>query len=170
MDVLSGLGLESVFEWAILSMISLPCLSLLMRPHGHTRTIDGKECFWAAADLWRLSEALPITWVDPATIINLDYDGWFKQEPPTARAVLAHMKRILDADLSKPIILCPEGTIMDGAHRACKALLLGEKAVPVRRFAELPGATGVEAPPAPSLRSRWQAPGPAQPLGAHGTR
>lgn len=40
-----------------------------------------------------------------------------------------HCKKVMDADLTKPIILDWEGHIADGRHRVIKALALGKKHV-----------------------------------------
>lgn len=104
----------------------------------HTRTMDGQKVEWFVEDLWRLARTLPIDEVDPAVVIDLDRDGWFTREKPTPRSILNHMRRILDSDLSYPVILHPDGSIMDGAHRACKAILFGKEKIRVVRFSEQP--------------------------------
>jgi len=43
--------------------------------------------------------------------------------PPVAEEIAQHAKQIYEADLSCPNILCPEGGVMDGMHRVCKAHL-----------------------------------------------
>lgn len=111
----------------------------------HQREVDGKKYTWFVEDLWRLSSVLPIQTAEPSTVIDLDRDGWFASEKPTTRLILNHMKRILDADLSFPIILDPTGLIMDGAHRACKAILLNEETIRVVKFEEMPAPSKIEA-------------------------
>ncbi len=44
------------------------------------------------------------------------------------------MKSVMDADLDFPILLNEDGVIIDGRHRLCKALYLGEKTIKARRF------------------------------------
>jgi hypothetical protein len=46
--------------------------------------------------------------------------------------------RINDADLSKPIILNADGSLMDGGHRLCKALLEGRQTILAVRFDVMP--------------------------------
>ncbi len=48
------------------------------------------------------------------------------------------MQLIEEADLSYPIIIDPEGRVMDGMHRVCKAVQEGKDTVPAVRFATLP--------------------------------
>lgn len=43
-------------------------------------------------------------------------------------------ERILSSDLSSPILIAPNGVIVDGAHRAAKALFLGRETIQARRF------------------------------------
>ena len=52
----------------------------------------------------------------------------------TVRQVVEHMKKIMDADLSRPIILSAEGKLLDGFHRLAKAYHLGMDTLPARRF------------------------------------
>lgn len=110
----------------------------------HTRKVGAEKYIWTVEDLWQRSQELPIEFLDPASVIDLDRDGWFQGLTPTARLVVDHMKRILAADLNFPIILDADGSIMDGAHRACKAILLGHQTVPVVRFRETPPPTLIE--------------------------
>lgn len=51
---------------------------------------------------------------------------------------VGHMKRVLEVDLSYPIILDDEGFIMDGRHRVAKALLEGRTTITAVRFDETP--------------------------------
>jgi len=61
--------------------------------------------------------------------------------PMTVREVLEHTRRILDADLSYPIILASTGWIMDGHHRLAKAHLLGHDTIWAVRFKVTPRAS-----------------------------
>lgn len=49
-----------------------------------------------------------------------------------------HLKRINDADLSKPILLDNEGYICDGWHRICKAISEGETFIKAIRLETMP--------------------------------
>lgn len=49
-----------------------------------------------------------------------------------------HMRMVLDADLSYPIILDDEGGIFDGRHRAAKALLEERETIKAVRFEKDP--------------------------------
>ena len=51
---------------------------------------------------------------------------------------ISHMKKVLDSDLSHPIILDAEGYIMDGRHRVLKALFEGVTKIKAVRFDKTP--------------------------------
>ena len=50
------------------------------------------------------------------------------------RGMVMHMKAVLDADMSKPIILDKDGHIMDGRHRLMHCLLNGQETIKAVRF------------------------------------
>lgn len=52
----------------------------------------------------------------------------------TMRDMVHHLKSIMEADLSFPIILDEDGEIMDGRHRIMKAILNGDKTIKAVRF------------------------------------
>lgn len=55
-----------------------------------------------------------------------------------------HCKKVMDADLSKPIIIAWDGSIADGRHRLIKALALGKKTIKAVRMTwrPVPCSTG----------------------------
>jgi hypothetical protein len=110
----------------------------------HRRKINNEYHIWYVDDLWHLSHSLPVKEMSPENVIDLDRDGWFSKDAPTPRNILKHMKRILDADLNYPIILNADGLIMDGAHRACKAILQNLKTVKVVQFEKAPNPSLIE--------------------------
>jgi len=73
-------------------------------------------------------------------IHELDQPFWFEHEgdTPTCRKIAEHAQLIAETDLSYPIILDPEGRVMDGMHRACKALMSGSPTIRAVRLPELP--------------------------------
>lgn len=56
----------------------------------------------------------------------------------TMKDFVGHMMRVMEVDLSYPIILDDEGFIMDGRHRVAKALLEGRTTIRAVRFDETP--------------------------------
>jgi hypothetical protein len=63
-------------------------------------------------------------------------------ESRTARDIAEHVKRVNETSLEYPILLDPNGFIMDGWHRVVKALVTGEKTIKAVRFKELPTYDG----------------------------
>ena len=53
-----------------------------------------------------------------------------------------HMKRVNDCSLEYPIMLAPNGCILDGAHRICKAIILGKKTIKCIRIQTMPKCSG----------------------------
>ncbi|MDH3530314.1 MAG: hypothetical protein OEQ28_12180, partial [Acidobacteriota bacterium] len=73
------------------------------------------------------------------TFAELDIDCWFGPEKsPTLREVTGHTTRIMNADLEIPVILNDDGSLMDGGHRLCRALLEGRKYIKAVQFQEMP--------------------------------
>lgn len=59
-------------------------------------------------------------------------------EKLTLRELVGHVRAVLDADLSYPIILDEDGEVMDGRHRIMKAILDGTGTIKAVRFEENP--------------------------------
>jgi hypothetical protein len=104
---------------------------------------------WAAAtgfDAWdvgrliRLSRGLPVHAVAVDSIGEVDTAYWFDggTAAPTVRAIVEHARLMRDADLSFPVILGPDGRVMDGMHRIARAMLEGRTEVSAVRFPALP--------------------------------
>ncbi len=87
---------------------------------------------WSVARIIELSKDLPV-FDAPLNCINL-----WKRYDITMREFVMHMKAVMDADLSYPIILDEDGEILDGRHRVMKALLEGRKTIKAVRFDENP--------------------------------
>ncbi len=54
---------------------------------------------------------------------------------------------IQEADLAYPIIICPEGKLMDGMHRVVKAHLEGWTSIQAFRLAMLPKPDYIDVDP-----------------------
>jgi hypothetical protein len=94
----------------------------------------GELLAWDVDRLIQLSRDLSRTRVPLSAIRELD-DVWFgEDEQPTWRALVEHIRLIHDADLAYPIILSATGEVMDGMHRAAKALLLGHHDIEAVQF------------------------------------
>jgi hypothetical protein len=89
---------------------------------------------WDVDRLIELSRDFPVQDVPLDRIRELDEPWHGDGEHQTWRAMVEHV-RLLDAvDLSYPIILSADGTVMDGMHRICQALRLGRNRIASRQF------------------------------------
>lgn len=95
---------------------------------------------WDVRRLVQRARHLPQEEVPLQAIRELDESYWYGSEGdvPTCRSIAAHMRLIEAADLAFPVILDPDGRVMDGMHRVVKALLAGQPAIRARRLPELP--------------------------------
>jgi hypothetical protein len=71
---------------------------------------------------------------------ELDEPFWFSSDGdmPTCRCVAEHARLINESDSVHPIILDPEGRVMDGMHRICKALIRGSTMIKAIRLSAMP--------------------------------
>jgi len=95
---------------------------------------------WDVDRLINLSADLPVSQVPLDAIWEIDRDYWFdgSMEAATVRKVVEHVQLIQEVDPSYPIILGPDGRVMDGMHRVARALLEGQKEIAAVQFPELP--------------------------------
>jgi hypothetical protein len=95
---------------------------------------------WDVDRLIRLSAELPVIEVPLAAIAEVDTVYWFdgKSEQPTVRKVIEHARLISEVDTTYPVILGPDGRMMDGMHRIARLLLDGQATVRARQFDVLP--------------------------------
>jgi hypothetical protein len=104
-------------------------------PEKHSRLTAKGQYFWWTERLWLLARDLPVITILLEDIKEFEANCWFsKLEDATCKAVAKHAKRIVDADLSYPIILSSEGFLMDGGHRISKAWLNGFAEIKAVRF------------------------------------
>lgn len=96
---------------------------------------------WDVERLIELSVGLPIHGVAVGTIAEIDTMYWFdaSDEVPTVRKVAEHARLINEVDVNYPIILGPDGRVMDGMHRIARALLESRSEIDAVRFPALPG-------------------------------
>jgi hypothetical protein len=104
----------------------------------HTTIRNGKRLLWYTERLWREAESLEPFELDISSIKELDQNCWFDSREPTLREVSKHFARIQSTELEYPIILNEDGSLMDGGHRLCKALLQGHSKVLAVQFPVMP--------------------------------
>jgi hypothetical protein len=94
---------------------------------------------WDVDRLIELAAGLPVEEVPLDDIEEIDSVYWFDDErPPTVREVALHVRLTQEVDLSYPIVLGPDGRVMDGMHRIVRALLEGRATISALRLPELP--------------------------------
>ncbi|MDH1881693.1 hypothetical protein ACTS9T_10380 [Empedobacter falsenii] len=111
-----------------------------MRKQYHFRKIDNKLYAWDVDNLIFLTKELEIENIDLSKINEFEETYWYNEEgdSPTCRSITQHIKLVNDSDLNYPIIVCPDGKLMDGMHRVVKANLLELKTIKAYRLSTLP--------------------------------
>lgn len=119
-----------------------------MRKQYHFRKIGRDTWIWDIERLVSLSQHVQITVVPLTEIRELDEVFWFNHpsDRPTCRSVANHARLIQEAQLEHPIILCPEGRIMDGMHRVCKAWIAGKETIGAIRLDTMPEPDFINVP------------------------
>ena len=110
-----------------------------MRKQYHFWPGHGGLDAWDVDRLIELSASLGVEDVPVTAIYEVDTVYWFDEmQQPTVRKVIEHCRLIGEVDLSYPIILGPDGRVMDGMHRVARAILEGRSVISAVRFPELP--------------------------------
>ena len=111
-----------------------------MRKQYYFRPSRQGYCAWDIDRLVELSKDFKTKEIFLDTIKELDENFWFGMNGDVAscRAIVDHMRLIHEVDLSCPIILCPEGRVMDGMHRVAKALYKDKETIRAVQFEEIP--------------------------------
>ncbi|MBF0399973.1 MAG: chromosome partitioning protein ParB [Magnetococcales bacterium] len=96
----------------------------------YIETTDKKKSIWFVSRICDLARNLPVfdlplvginTWGLEPKIEN--WNDW-----------ISHVNKVMNANLSHPIILSGNGEVMDGRHRIAKAILYGKKTIKAVRF------------------------------------
>ena len=111
-----------------------------MRKQYHFRASPAGLRAWDVDRLVALAKHLPHQRVPLTSIREIDEAYWSNEGTIqlTCRDVVEHVRLIQDCDFDYPVILSPDGRVMDGMHRICKALLLGREHIDVVRFVDEP--------------------------------
>lgn len=111
-----------------------------MRKQYHFRLINHQLCAWDVDKLILLTQNIPPQEINLNDIRELDESYWYNDDEdiPTCRSISEHMQLVNKADLAYPIIICPDGKLMDGMHRVVKALLEGLTSIQAYRLSALP--------------------------------
>lgn len=111
----------------------------------------GVQHVWYVETLWALSEDLPTTQVAIDTIGAVDQVTWFHEggPQPTCREITKHCQRIMNADLSYPILLKADHRVLDGMHRIARCLLEGRETIEAKILDPMPEPDEVHPWPRP---------------------
>jgi hypothetical protein len=108
------------------------------KPYHFWPGADGLDA-WDVDRLIDLSASLAAEEVAVAAIWEVDTVYWFDEtQQPTIRKVLEHVRLIEEVDPSYPIILGPDGRVMDGMHRVARAILERRETITAVRLPEVP--------------------------------
>ena len=99
------------------------------------RYTDNNGNVWSVTRLIEHSKGLPVFEIPLAGIFIGEK---VFSESRAARAIAEHVKRVNETCLDYPILLDPDGFIMDGWHRVVKALVEGRETIKAVRFDTLP--------------------------------
>jgi hypothetical protein len=94
---------------------------------------------WDVDRLIALVASVPVEHLALDAVADVDTDYWFGHGyVPTVRAVVDHMRLVGEVDLAYPIVLDPDGRLMDGMHRVARALLERRPTIAAKRLPVLP--------------------------------
>ena len=108
-------------------------------PHIHSSSIGNEQHVWHVERLWELARDLPVESVPVETLLPLlEQTCCITPDQRSCMDMARHAKRVLEADLSYPIILSADGGLFDGSHRIAKAWVQGLGEIQAVRFVTNP--------------------------------
>ncbi len=124
-------------------------MAVPVRPIGEDGRVRKQYHFWPGEhglDAWDVDRLIELT--RGFEIVEVPVDGidevdtvyWFddREQRPTVRRVVEHFRLTQQVDPSIPIILGPDGRVMDGMHRIARAILEQRDTIAAVRFDDLP--------------------------------
>ena len=105
-----------------------------MRKQYHFRKVENDTYIWDVDNLVAFTQHFKVKEIPLSNIQELEEAYWYPDTHPTTQDILEHMQLIQQADLIYPIILCSQGRLMDGMHRAGKAKILGKDTISAVQF------------------------------------
>ncbi len=112
----------------------------MIQPQYHFRRVGNDILIWDVRKLSKLAEPCRTFVVPLCDIKEIDEPYWYDATSgtPTCRSVLEHARQVSQSDLAYPILLCPQGRVVDGMHRVMKAVMMGDSTISARHLPELP--------------------------------
>src|SRR5258706_5856449 len=108
-----------------------------MRKQYHFKPSKKGVLAWDVHRLVALSKGFPVIEVPVSDIKEIDEtEYWFGHEDDklTCRKIVEHSKLIREVDMNFPIILFSDGSVADGMHRVCRALMDDLRTIKAVRF------------------------------------
>jgi hypothetical protein len=119
-----------------------------LRQQYHFREIDNKVHIW---DVNKLIKATDLKKSQKVSLSHFEdeyySDYWSKSKTLTCYDISIHSKLINEANLSFPVIVCPDMKMIDGMHRVCKAFLSGQKFIDAIVLDRLPSPDFIDVDP-----------------------
>jgi hypothetical protein len=107
--------------------------------------VAGAYHVWQTPRLWELASNLEVEEIDITSLDRNDQVIWFTPDrQPTLSSMAAHYRRCQSADMGYPIILDPEGNVVDGLHRIVRAMAEGSSSIRCVRIREMPAPDAVQ--------------------------
>ena len=104
-----------------------------------TQKVGEKYHVWHTERLWEATKDFPVIDIEIESLRHLDVVCWFDDAfKATLRNVVEHFVRMENVDTDIPIILDPDGQIVDGAHRVAKAMANGQITIKAVQMLEVP--------------------------------
>ena len=100
----------------------------------HTQRFEDGEKRYVIKNLISRASEIPVKEM-PLEHLNI---AFLYPKLKCMRDWVGHIKSVMDADLSLPIILDDEGYVMDGRHRIARALYEGQETIKYVRFDKTP--------------------------------
>lgn len=129
---------------------------------------DANIHVWYVENLWKASARLPVN-TRPLRFFEPNITRWLNRAGPVEEHFKAtgkdrltletfvecriegwkrrggrHLARVRQASLEYPVLISPEGLLIDGYHRFVKAYLSGEETIRFKQFAKMPAADRIE--------------------------
>lgn len=116
-------------------------------------TIKLSENTWSRTEgntRYRWQVASLIQWVKEKEYVEFELPldavdlSWLPFGSDNILEFIQHVRRVNETDLQYPILIDSFGTICDGWHRVCKAILEGKSTIKAIRIDEMPVASHTE--------------------------
>lgn len=106
--------------------------------HTCSLIVGGSKAVWRVDTLWNYAKDIEIE-LKSLSDFDLAVDCWFQDvQAPTLLNVAKHTQRINNADITFPILLTPDGDVLDGFHRLAKAWIMSLENIPTIQLRNLP--------------------------------